>query len=107
VNAPHVIAREYTGQFNLQRGWEGRSPACAALFAPSPLRDCGPNESVRPDDRDDQGYCAKRVQEDFNGFGHVQLKRAFLRNGYAVLNTRKGEADSKRKPRLGSGARLA
>jgi hypothetical protein len=28
------------------------------------------NESARPDDRDDQGYCAKRVQENFNGFGH-------------------------------------
>jgi hypothetical protein len=55
----------------------GVSGAGFALFAPSPLRDCGPNESARPDDRDDQGYYAKHVQEDFNGFGHVQLKRVF------------------------------
>jgi hypothetical protein len=50
-------------------------PPALPLFTLSPLRDCGPNESARPDDRDDQGYCAKRVQEDFNGFGHIRLKR--------------------------------
>jgi hypothetical protein len=38
----------------------------------------------------------KRIQEDFNGFGHVRLKRVFFVNGYAVLNTWGGRRGRKR-----------